>query len=293
MGTVTLATQTAPSTPSSGNIIIYSKSDGLLYWKDSGGTEYSVSTANPPFTDTNPLVKGSSDPTKLIRFEVDGLSAGATRVLTVSNLDFTLGKSPTKTLLSTSGTSTATYTTPAGCIRLDIRMLGAGGGGGASATNDGTVGANSVFGTMTCTGGTGGGNGAANGGSGGLGGAASNGDFNVTGNRGCVGAKDTGNPSGGHGAGGVFGGSGSGGIFGAAGVGATGFGSGGGGGAGSVATLNAAGGGGAGGYLEKRITSPAATYTYIVGVKGVGGAAGTNAGGDGFGGVILIDEYYG
>lgn len=42
MGTVTLATQAAPSTPSSGNIIVYSKVDGLLYWKDSAGTEYPV-----------------------------------------------------------------------------------------------------------------------------------------------------------------------------------------------------------------------------------------------------------
>lgn len=50
------------------------------------GTDY----FSPPFTDTNSLVKGSADPTKLLRFEVDGFTAGATRVMTPPNQDTTL-----------------------------------------------------------------------------------------------------------------------------------------------------------------------------------------------------------
>lgn len=43
-----------------------------------------------PFTDTNPLVKGSSDATKLARLEVDGLTTATTRVLTVQDKDLTI-----------------------------------------------------------------------------------------------------------------------------------------------------------------------------------------------------------
>ena len=50
------------------------------------GTDY----FNPPFLDTNTLIKGSADPTKLLRFEIDGFTAGATRVLTPPNQDVTL-----------------------------------------------------------------------------------------------------------------------------------------------------------------------------------------------------------
>jgi hypothetical protein len=43
-----------------------------------------------PFIDTNALVKGSVDATKLLRFEVDGFTAGTTRVLTPPNFDGTI-----------------------------------------------------------------------------------------------------------------------------------------------------------------------------------------------------------
>lgn len=49
-----------------------------------------ASGASPPFTDTNALVAGSGDPTKLMRFEVDGFTTATTRVLTVPNADFTI-----------------------------------------------------------------------------------------------------------------------------------------------------------------------------------------------------------
>lgn len=50
------------------------------------GADYFI----PPFLDTNALVKGSADPTKLLRWEIDGFTAGATRVMTPPNQDTTL-----------------------------------------------------------------------------------------------------------------------------------------------------------------------------------------------------------
>jgi hypothetical protein len=35
----------APSTPPSGEVHVYAKSDGLLYWKDDAGTEYNIAEA--------------------------------------------------------------------------------------------------------------------------------------------------------------------------------------------------------------------------------------------------------
>lgn len=43
-----------------------------------------------PVADTQTIVKGSVDDTKLLRFEVDGFTAGATRVLTPPNADATI-----------------------------------------------------------------------------------------------------------------------------------------------------------------------------------------------------------
>jgi len=43
-----------------------------------------------PFVDTTAIVKGSADATKLLRFEIDGFTAGATRIATPPNQDFTI-----------------------------------------------------------------------------------------------------------------------------------------------------------------------------------------------------------
>lgn len=49
-----------------------------------------LQTAMVPFSDSTALLMGSVDPTKLLRFEVDGFTAGATRVLTPPNSNITL-----------------------------------------------------------------------------------------------------------------------------------------------------------------------------------------------------------
>lgn len=53
----------------------------------------------PPLVDTYPIVVGSSDRTKRVRLEVDGLTTGTTRVVTVPDADLTMvGTATTQTL---------------------------------------------------------------------------------------------------------------------------------------------------------------------------------------------------
>lgn len=55
-----------------------------------------------PADDTQTIVKGSSDASKLLRFEVDGFTTGTTRVLTPQNADYTIaGLSTTQTFTGT------------------------------------------------------------------------------------------------------------------------------------------------------------------------------------------------
>lgn len=84
----------APATPPSGALLLYAKSDGKLYAKNDAGTEFDLTGggggATLPVGDDTALVKGSADDTKQVRLEVDGLSTGTTRVLTVPDSDLTL-----------------------------------------------------------------------------------------------------------------------------------------------------------------------------------------------------------
>jgi hypothetical protein len=200
----------------------------------------------------------------------------------------------TRTVL-TSGSGT--YTTPKGCKYIIVRLLGGGGGGGGGA-GAGSAGGATTFGTsfLTANGGQPGSSyGSGNAG----GGAAAGGDINITGGYGSAswgaGIGSSVN-QGAPGASGPFGGAGSGGWNSANGFNASsnsGSGGGGGGGVGSSSN-GGCGGGAAGGYLEKLITSPAASYAYAVGSGGGGGGGNANgfAGGTGGSGVIIIDEFY-
>lgn len=64
-----------------------------------------------PFTDTVAIIKGSSDATKLVRFEVDGLTTGTTRVVTVPDADGTLAYLASPTFTGTPAAPTATVGT--------------------------------------------------------------------------------------------------------------------------------------------------------------------------------------
>jgi len=200
----------------------------------------------------------------------------------------------------TSGSGT--YTTPANCIAINVRMVGGGGGGGGSGTTSGSVagtGGSTTFGSsfLTCVGG----NPGATAGASSAGGTASGGDINLQGASGDPGAgagSGNVNTSGiplGRGGNSVFGGGGAAQFSANAGnAGVANTGGGGGGGIGPAASGQGGAGGGAGGYLEKLITSPSATYAYAVGTGGTAGGAGTSGqiGSVGGSGIIIVDEFY-
>lgn len=99
---------TTPATPDSGYRKLYPKSDGW-YDLDDAGVETALGGGGStlPVADTTAIVKGSADATKQVRFEVDGLTTGTTRVVTVPDADLTLtGLTNTQTLTN------KTLTTP-------------------------------------------------------------------------------------------------------------------------------------------------------------------------------------
>ena len=72
-----------------------------------------VAAGAAAFVDTNPVVKGSSDATKQVRFEVDGLTTATTRVLTVPDADLTLVGADTAQTLTNKTLTAPTLTAPA------------------------------------------------------------------------------------------------------------------------------------------------------------------------------------
>lgn len=60
-----------------------------------------------PFADSTAIVKGSSDATKLLRFEIDGFTTATTRVVTVPNADGTIAYLASPTFTGTPAAPTA------------------------------------------------------------------------------------------------------------------------------------------------------------------------------------------
>ena len=83
----------------------------------------------PPFTDANAIIKGSADTSKQLRFEVDGFTASATRVLTPPNYDGTIATlAGTETLTNKRVTrrisSEASNATPSiNCDNVDCHQI--------------------------------------------------------------------------------------------------------------------------------------------------------------------------
>jgi hypothetical protein len=243
-------------------------------------------------------LKYSSDSSGVLALQTNGTTAVSISTGQVVTLTNPIGGGTTVQVF-TSGSGT--YTTPANCKSIWVRMVGGGGGGGGSGSasgGTGGAGGNTTFGTslLTCTGGSGGPFGSA----GGAGGAATitgpNG-FTLDGNAGggitylelsavqLPGALGGISPFGGPGIG----------RGNAGGVAASGYGSGGsGGGTSQTATHVTGTGGGSGGYLEAVITTVLSTYSYAVGAGGTAGTAGTAGyvGGAGKAGIIIVTEYY-
>ena len=119
--------------PSAANITT-AAGDRALYWAD-GTTVYCIayerasgqSLIAVPFIDTNPVVVGSSDGTKKVRFEVDGLTTATTRVVTVPDKDFTIADTTLYALLASptfTGTVTTAALTAAGALTASGALAG-------------------------------------------------------------------------------------------------------------------------------------------------------------------------
>lgn len=206
--------------------------------------------------------------------------------------------------------ASATYTTPTSPrtpLYLKFRVVGAGGGGSGSGTvtssSNGAGGTGTWFGANLITANAGSGavfdggptaGGTATVASPALGSAFTGGSSTGTGNNvtsvDLSGSPGAGTPFASGGAGGY--GSGSPGAGGNA-VTNSGAGGGGGGTSGTATSFTGVGGG-AGGYADGYITSPSATYPYVIGTGGAGGSAGTNgaAGGNGAAAYIEVTEFY-
>lgn len=62
----------------------------ITLWDGAAWVDLISPSLIPPFVDTTAIVKGSSDSTKKVRLEVDGLTTATTRVATVPNKSFTI-----------------------------------------------------------------------------------------------------------------------------------------------------------------------------------------------------------
>ena len=104
-----------PSLSTTGNAVFYfdTASGKIKVYQNGGafGDLVGGGGAGAPYADTTALVKGSADATKLLRFEVDGLTAGATRVITPPDSNTTLPIA--SQVITWSGpTAARTYTLP-------------------------------------------------------------------------------------------------------------------------------------------------------------------------------------
>lgn len=305
-GAATGLAWSAPTYPSA------SGTAGKILRSDGTNNVYTTSTFADTYTASNLLYSNGAN-------TVTGLATANNGVLITSaggvpSISSTLPQAvlnnisaPTvQTFLSGSGT----YTTPAN-VRW-VRVVAVGGGGGGAGSSDssanggtGGTGVSSTFGgiLVTAGGGSGGSNQASSGGAGGTASLTGSSGIAISGGSGGVGAilgttaliYGSGGAGGNSGLGG--GGSGgqanSGGASGTAGATNTGGGGGGANFGGVIGGYNGAGGG-AGGFCDVIVTSPAATYAYVVGTAGTAGTAGTNgtAGSAGGSGGIWVFEHY-
>jgi hypothetical protein len=104
--------------------IILPPSSGIILTTNNAANGYLLTGHSGPFIDTNPLIVGGTDGTKKVRFEVDGLTTGTTRVITVQDQDMTIGLVLSAEQATTSGTSIDFTPIPAWVKRITLQFAG-------------------------------------------------------------------------------------------------------------------------------------------------------------------------
>jgi len=111
------------------NLTLSSGTNGYaITWDNATGKFVMAAAGGAPFADSTAIVKGSSDATKLLRFEVDGFTSGQTRVLTPPDQDGTIA------VLERAQTFTADQTFGATALDVDITNKSIGVGDSASSS---------------------------------------------------------------------------------------------------------------------------------------------------------------
>lgn len=92
MGEAIFTERTTPPTPPAGEVTLFPDiADSNMKQIDStGAVKDLTASAGLPVVDTTAIVSGSADASKLVRFEVDGLTTATTRVMTIPDRDITL-----------------------------------------------------------------------------------------------------------------------------------------------------------------------------------------------------------
>lgn len=279
-------------------------STGGDFTVDSSGNITSNSVTNASFEQFHQIATPSNPPSNnnKLYFKSDNnaytLTSGGSEAKVLTSAMFT---APTVQSF-TSGSGTYTRPSSPTPLYLKIKMVGSGGGGaggGSSGAGDGTTGTDTTFGSLTAGKGIKAVAGNMVGAAGGTGTIGMGSGFTIAGGQGGA-AQASGSVTYSVGAmGGIscFGGNGSpatGGNSNLASAAATNCGAGGAGGNATTTSSQSGAGGGAGAYVEAIVTSPSATYSYVVGAAGTGGAAGITGGTGAAGGsgIIIVEEYY-
>lgn len=96
------------------------------------GTRFRMMNPGGPVLDSTFRISGSSDVTKLLALEVDGLTTGTTRTITVPDRSLTIGPVLAPVQATTSGTSKDFSSIPAGTKRITMTFIGVSTNGTAS-----------------------------------------------------------------------------------------------------------------------------------------------------------------
>jgi hypothetical protein len=264
---------------------------------------YNHTTGTIQYTNANELITAAGGGVTSIAGNAGAftLTNGITNTVNAIGLTAARLTLPTTQIL-TSGSS-ATYTTPANALWIEVYACGAGGGGNGATTgstgaiNVGGVGGTTTFNSINAVGGGVAGavsalNGVSPGGVGGTGGTGSA-TYRQPGNPGGAGIISSASSSPSVGGASYCGGGATSAASGAS-AGVSAAANSGGGGSGSyngTSTNVIAGSGGGGEMFYLLIGSPAGTYTYTVGTGGTAGVGTTNGGVGGSGKIIVIEHY--